>query len=326
MKKNFRTQFKGCLILLLTAFIWGTSFVSQSVGMESVDAFTFMAIRTLLGSAVLIPVFLIRDFFVARTEKKSIISKFDKKAIIYGAILGVFLCAATNFQQFAFYYSTAGKIAFITATYMFFIPIAGLFIKKRIPLVTWLCIVMAFIGLYFLCLPRGFFAQIVSEGFGKGLVNKGDLLTLVAALFFTVQILLIEKFSVQCDGIKLSCMQFFTAGFISMILMFIFEKPQLSSIKEATIPILYSGIMSCGVAYTMQIIGQKYCEATIASLLMSMESVFAAISSAIILHERMSGREIIGCAIMFSAIVLSQVGDIIRERKVERKASLKSED
>ncbi|MCQ2591384.1 MAG: DMT family transporter [Treponema sp.] len=306
--ESTKTQAKGVIILLLTALIWGISFVSQSVGMESVDAFTFMGIRTIMGATVLLPVILIRDKISAKKMTKEELlerKKTDKKTILYGMILGVFLCIATNFQQFAFYYSSAGKIAFITAMYMFFVPIIGLIFKKKVPLITWLCILMGFVGLYFL--------SFTSSGFES--LNKGDILAFICALFFCGQILLIEKYSPYCDGIKLSCVQFYTAGIITVILMFIFEKPQWSNIKQAAIPLLYSGIMSCGVAYTMQVIGQKYCEATIASLLMCMESVFAVLAAAILIHESLSPREIAGCIIMFTAILISQLSDIIKSRR-----------
>lgn len=303
-----KTQLKGVIILLMTALIWGTSFVAQSVGMEDVDAFTFQGVRTLLGAFVLLPFIFVKDKMTARTMTEQQLAERKaqtKKAIKYGAILGLFLCAATNFQQFAFYYSTAGKIAFITAMYMFFVPIVGLFIHKKVPALTWICVVMGFIGLYFLSFEAG-------SGFGD--LNKGDVLSFICALFFCFQILLIEKFSPYCDGVKLSCAQFFTAGILSLILMFIFEKPEWRLIKAAALPILYSGIMSCGIAYTLQIIGQKYCEATIASLLMCMESVFAVLSAAIILHETLTGREIIGCVVMFAAILISQGSDLIKNR------------
>lgn len=303
-----KTQLKGVLILLLTAIIWGASFVSQSVGSESVEPFTFMAVRTLMGATVLVPFILIRDKISGKKltdEQLKERKQSDKKTIIYGAILGIFLAAATNLQQFAFYYSTAGKIAFVTAMYMFFVPIFGLFLKKRIPFITWLCIMMGFVGLFFLCFKGG-------DSFK---MNRGDFLALICAIFFTFQILLIERFSQHCDGIKLSCAQFYSAGFISLILMLIFEKPEWAGIKQAGLALLYSGIMSCGIAYTLQIVGQKYCEATIASLLMCMESVFAALSAAILIHERLTGREIMGCAIMFTAIVISQLGGFFKKTK-----------
>ncbi|MBO4728170.1 MAG: DMT family transporter [Spirochaetaceae bacterium] len=306
--QNSKTQLKGVLILLLTSIIWGASFVSQSVGSASVEPFTFMAIRTLMGATFLVPFILIRDKIAEKKMTEQQISERkanDKKTVAYGAVIGVFLAIATNLQQYAFIYSTAGKIAFITAMYMFFVPIFGLFIKKRIPLITWLCIAMGFVGLFCLCFKGG-------ENFA---INRGDMLTLICALFFTCQILLIERFSPSCDGIKLSCAEFYTAGLISLVLMLIFDKPEWAGIKQAGFALLYSGIMSCGVAYTLQVVGQKYCEATIASLLMCMESVFAALSAAILIHERLAPREIMGCVIMFTAIIVSQLAGLKKPAK-----------
>ena len=324
-----KTQLKGVFLLLITAFIWGTSFVAQSLGMEKIEAFTFNGIRTVMGGIFLLPVILIRELLRNRSVKKTLspdqisdslnngtilenVKKenelaavssqkseniFTKKALKYGIILGCIFCVASNFQQFAFYYSTAGKIAFVTALYMFFVPILGLFIKKKVPLLTWLCVVCGFIGLYFLCITPD---QLNG-------INKGDFLALICAFFYGIHILCVEKFAREVEGTLLSCLQFFVGGGISLILMFIFETPNISDILAAGNPLLYSGIMSCGIAYTLQIIGQKYTEATIASLLMCMESVFAVLSAAIILHEYLTGREILGCVIMFVAIIISQI-------------------
>ncbi|MCR5188776.1 MAG: DMT family transporter [Treponema sp.] len=308
MSKN-QTSFKGVFILLLTAFIWGISFVSQSQGAEHVQPFTFMGIRTFMGACVLLPFILLRDKISAKkmTDKEIADRRVqNKKTIFYGMIMGVFLATATNFQQFAFNYSTAGKIAFITAMYMFFVPLLGLFFRKRLPIITWLAIILGFVGIYFLSFAKG-------AGFGD--LNKGDILALICSLFFTGQILLIERFTKTCDGVKLSCVQFYTAGTITLILMVIFEEPHWADIKAAALPLLYSGIMSCGIAYTLQVVGQKYCEASIASLLMCMESVFAVLAAAVLLQERLSGREIMGCLIMFGAILLSQVTDIVKARR-----------
>ncbi len=309
-----KTQFKGILILLLTAIIWGSSFVAQGLGVENVDAFTFMGVRTILGSLFLLPIVLLRDMHakkgMSRQEKADFKIR-NRKTVIYGIILGVIVCFATNFQQFAFYYSTAGKIAFITASYMFFVPVAGvLFLHKKYPFVTWICVLLGFTGLYFLSFKTNSF----------GSLNKGDILTFICSIFFCAQILLIEKFSPKCDGVKLSCVEFFTSGIITCVLMFIFEKPEWSSIKAAGGAILYSGIMSCGIAYTLQIVGQKYCEATIASLIMCMESVFAVLSAAIVLHERLTFREGMGCVIMFTAILISQLFDIVKSRLEKKRA------
>ena len=307
-----KTQFKGILILLLTAIIWGSSFVAQDLGIDNVQAFTFMGVRTILGSIFLLPIVLVQDFYAKRkmTEQEKADFKINnKKTFFYGIILGIIVCFATNIQQFAFYYSSAGKIAFITASYMFFVPVVGvLFLHKKYPFITWICVLLGFTGLYFLSFKTNSF----------GSLNKGDVLTFICSLFFCAQILLIEKFSQECDGIKLSCIEFFTSGIITCILMFIFEKPEWTSIKAAGGAILYSGIMSCGIAYTLQIIGQKYCEASIASLIMCMESVFAVLSAAIILHERLTLREGIGCIIMFTAILISQLYDIAKNKKEKK--------
>lgn len=297
-----KTQFKGVVLLLLTAIIWGSSFLAQTIGSENVPGFAFMGIRTLIGALFLLPFIIIKDKAALKKmtdEEKHQKKIADKKVLKYGMIIGVFLCIATDFQQFAFYQpgASTGKIAFITAMYMFFVPMIGLILfKKRVSLLTWLCVTIGFVGLYFLCFKT---PEITA-------INFGDVLSLICALFFAFQILFIEKFAPECDGIKLSCIQFFTAGAISTILMFIFERPDFADIKAGLLPILYSGIMSCGFAYTMQVIGQKYCEATIASLLMCMESVFATLFAALFLHESLSGREIAGCIIMFTAIVISQ--------------------
>ena len=286
-----RTKPLGIVLLLITAIIWGSSFVAQSIGMRSIDAFTFTGIRTALGMIFLLPFTLI-------------INKgfdFRKKTLIKGLILGIVFSIAQNFQQFAFYYSTSGKIAFITAFYMFFVPLFSvIFLKKRIAVLTWLSILMGLIGLFLLCMNPADLTDI----------NLGDILALICAVFYAVQIMLIDKFLEDgVSGVQLSFMQFFVAAIISIVAMFIFEKPVLADIKTAAPSLLYSGIMSCGIAYTLQIVGQKHASPVVASLLMCLESVFAVITAAIFLHEGMSAREAIGCVVMFSAIILSQVSE-----------------
>ena len=295
-----KTQIKGALILLLTAFIWGSSFVAQSVGMENVQAFTFGGIRTLMGAAALLPFILVKDITAAKklspeelAEKK----KTDRRSYKHGVFLGLALCVASNFQQWSFNYTASGKIAFITAFYMLFVPILGLFLKKKVSPFIWGCAALGCVGLYFLCIA----------GKGIGELNKGDLLAFICSIFFAVHILVIERFEGGCDAIKLSFMQFVVSGGITCILMFIFDTPDIKAINGAILPLLYSGVLSCGAAYTLQIIGQKYTEATVASLVMCMESVFGVLCGAIILKERMTPFEIIGCVVMFTAIILSQV-------------------
>jgi len=296
-----KTQFKGVFLLLLTAFIWGVAFVAQSEGMEHIDAFTFSGIRMVFGVCVLLPFIIVRDKMQNKKlpdDKK--IKLFDKKLLVCGSMLGVVFFFACNLQQFAFYYTGAGKIAFITALYMFFVPLFGLFFKKRVPWLTWVCVAFGFVGLWFLCIDPA----------NLGGINVGDLLAMGCAVFFAVQILMIEKFAQQIDGVKLSCMQFLVAGTMSCICMFVFENPSLPAIGNAIVPLLYAGVMSCGIAYTLQIVGQKYTESTIASLIMCMESVFAVLASALLLNEVMTTREVIGCVVMFVAIILSQLSEM----------------
>lgn len=307
-----KTQLKGVIMLLLTAFIWGSSFVAQSIGMEAIEAFTFNGIRTLMGAVVLLPVVFFRD--KSKTEKMDEAARrqhkaLNRKTLIYGSILGVFLCIASNFQQFAFNYSESGKIAFITSLYILIVPLLSLIFRKKVPVLTWICVAVGFVGLYFLCIDPN----------NIGAINFGDILTLICAFFFAVHILLVERFVTGLDGVKLSCIQFFVSGTISCILMFIFESPDIEAIGTAIVPLLYSGVMSCGLAYTFQIIGQKYTEATVASLLMCMESVFGVLCGALILHEALSPREIIGCVIMFAAILISQAADVIKRHNPHAK-------
>lgn len=306
-----KMQLIGILLLLVTAFIWGIAFVAQTVGLESVGVFTFSGVRMLLGAAALLPVILIRDRITAasmtveqRTERR----KNDKKTFVSGVILGVVFVIASNFQQYALVYSSAGKVAFITAIYIFFVPLFGLIFKKRVPLLTWICIALGGVGLYFLCI----------DGEGLGNVNIGDVLALICSIAFAVHILLIERFAPEADGLKLSFTQFLVGGLIGCVMMWIFEDPQWSAIWDAAVPLLYAGVMSCGVAYTLQIIGQKYTESAMASLVMCMESVFAVLAAALLLSEVMTGREIVGCVIMFAAITLPHVTSIIVGRKQKR--------
>ena len=289
-----KTKPKGIVLLVLTALIWGSSFVAQSIGIESVDAFTFMALRTILGSLILLPVVLFMG--------DGLRSLFEKKTLRAGIILGTVFAVAQNLQQFAFYYSTSGKIAFLTALYMFFVPIIGIFLGKKILHATWVSIFMALAGLFLLCMnPEDMTA-----------INKGDILAISCGFVYAFQIMLIDKFTGEnINGIRLSFLEFFTAAGITSIMMLIFEHPTAEGVKAAAPAIMYSGIMSCGIAYTLQVIGQKYASPVVASLIMCFESVFAALTGWLILKETLSAREIAGCAVMFAAIILSQVFESI---------------
>jgi drug/metabolite transporter (DMT)-like permease len=293
-----KTTPKGIILLLITAIVWGSSFVAQEIGMKSIDAFTFTGIRTTLGAIALLPIVLIINKGM----------DLRKSTLKMGLILGIVFSIAQNFQQFAFYYSTSGKIALITAFYMFFVPLFSVFLGKKIKLLTWLAILMGLFGLFLLCINPSDLTKI----------NLGDVLALICAVFYAVQIMLIDKFTENdISGVQLSFMQFVVAAVISIVAMFIFEHPVIADIKTAAPSLLYSGIMSCGVAYTFQIIGQKHANPVVASLLMCMESVFAVIAAALVLHQGMSLREGAGCVIMFAAIVISQLSESLSQRPSE---------
>ena len=293
-----KTTPKGIILLLITAIIWGSSFVAQEIGMKSIDAFTFTGIRTALGALALLPVVLIVNKGM----------DLRKDTLIAGLVLGVVFSIAQNFQQFAFYYSTSGKIAFITAFYMFFVPLFSVFLGKKIRLLTWLATLMGLFGLFLLCINPSDLTKI----------NLGDVLALICAVFYAFQIMLIDKYlEKDVSGVQLSFMQFVVAAVISIVAMFIFEHPVIADIKTAAPSLLYSGIMSCGIAYTLQIVGQKHSNPVVASLLMCMESVFAVIAAALVLHQGMSLREGAGCVIMFAAIIISQLSESLSQRPSE---------
>lgn len=296
MKKE---QMKNSLLLLLTAFIWGVAFVAQSVGGEAVGCFTFNGVRSLIGAIVLIPVIFFLDGQKKKElgEEKFLEQKGDKKTLILGGICcGVMLCIASNFQQFGISFTTVGKAGFITAMYILIVPIFGLFMKKKVGAKVWIGVVLATIGLYMLCMT--------SESFS---LSKGDFLVLICALFFSLHILIIDYFSPKVDGVRMSCIQFFVCGVISTAIAFVTESPSLHSILSGWLPILYAGVLSCGVAYTLQIVGQKNMDPTVASLILSFESVFSVLAGWVILNQTLSGREILGCILMFLAIILAQL-------------------
>ncbi len=287
-------KLKGNIILFITAIIWGMSFVAQSVGMEHIEPNTFMAIRTLMGGIVLLPVIFILD--KAKKKQKTHKKTDMKKLLIYGAVCGMFLCIAQTLQTYGLQTTTTAKSGFLTALYIIFVSVIGLFVGKKLTLKMVLGILTAVVGMYFLCL------------FGENITfNVGDGLTVLCAVFFAGQILCIDKFVSDMDGLKLSCTQFLFAGTINLIAMFILETPDIKNILACATALLYSGVMSCGVAYTLQVIGQKYADPTSASIIMSLESVFAAISGWIILSQSMVISQIIGCLLMFLAIVLVQL-------------------
>ncbi len=297
-----RKMLGGNFALLLAAFIWGTSFVAQDVGKDYVEAFTYNGIRMLMGVGVLLPVILVMQLKKRKTDTRTPEQK-KKDNLLQaksGVICGLLLFCASNLQQFAFYYIPAdegasGKIGFITALYMLLVPIFGLFLKQRQRALVWFAVVMGCVGAYLLCVDSAM------------TIGLGEILALGCAVFFAFHILYIDSVSAKVDGVILSCSQFLVVGILSIIFMFIFENPQVSNIKAAIVPMLYSGVMSSGIAYTLQIIGQKHTKPAVASLLMCLESVFAVLAGWVILHEALSARELIGCVVMFVAIILTNL-------------------
>lgn len=297
-----KTQMRNSLLLLLTAVIWGVAFVAQSVGMDYVGAFTFNCVRSIIGGLVLIPciVFLknLKYKEMGGQGKLSVKESLQvtRVELVGGICCGVALFAASNFQQFGISYTTVGKAGFITALYVVIVPIMGLFFKKKVSFVIWISVVLSVVGLYLLCMTENSFS-----------LAFGDLLVLICALLFSVHILVIDYFSPKGDGVIISCIQFFVSGVLSGVMMFLFETPRVEGILAAWMPILYAGVLSCGVAYTLQIVGQKDMNPTVASLILCLESVVSALAGWLILGQALNAREMAGCFLMFFAIVLAQL-------------------
>lgn len=288
----------GPILLISAAMIWGLSFVAQKQGMEYVEGFTFNGIRSLIGGIVLLPVI----FFRSRknpVELSPVEKKQNRRDNIKGIlIVGTMLCIGSNLQQFAFDYIEPGKVGFITALYMLLVPlISFIAYKKKQPVTTWIGVILGVGGLYMICMGG-------ASSFSLG---KGEILAMLCSIAFALHIIVIDKYAPKIDTIVLSCGQYLVTGVVSCILMFIFEKPDVGNIMQAAVPILYAGIMSCSCAFTFQIIGQKYTEPTLASMLLCTESVFSVIFSFIILGERMTVIEYVGCAVMFTAIIIAQL-------------------
>ena len=304
-------NFKGSIMLLITSIIWGTAFVAQSEGMNYVEPFTYNAMRTLLGGVVLIPVMILFRFSDKRNGKKKSSCSL-KNTVIGGICCGVALFIASSFQQAGIAQTTAGKAGFVTALYIVIVPMIGIFLHKKMPLRMWLFIAIALAGFWLLC---------IKQDIG---ISSGDLLVFFGAIAFAVHITVIDYFNQKnTDGILMSCIQFFTAGLLMLICMFIFEKPTIPNIMGAGGTILYAGILSCGVAYTLQILGQKHTNPTLATMLMSLESVFAALSGWLILGEKLSIKEFIGCVLIFAAVILAQLAGTDKLKKIEMNGEVK---
>lgn len=286
---------KNFILLFIAAIIWGIAFVAQSAGMDYVGPYTFNATRSLLGSAVLVPCIFILNRLNQRTQEEKKPKDNPKDLLVGGILCGLVMFVATSLQQIGILYTTVGKAGFITALYIIIVPILGIFLKRKAGIKIWISVVIAVVGLYLLCM-KGSFS-----------LGKGDFLVLMCSLSFSVHIMVVDHYTVKVSGTKLSCIQFFVSGILSSIPMFLFENPDWSSICAAWLPIVYAGVLSCGVAYTFQIIGQRGTDPTIASLILSLESVMSVLAGWLILGQVLSPREILGCILMFSAIVLAQV-------------------
>lgn len=288
----------GPIFLVTAAMIWGLSFVAQNEGMNYIGAFTYNGIRMMMGGIVLLPLIAYNRYknpVKLSAEEKT---KKIKSTFVGITLVGLCLFVGSTFQQFAFNYTEVGKIGFITALYMIFVPVFGLFLKKKAPFTVWIGVMLGVIGLYFICIGS-------SSSFNIG---KGELLTLICAIAYAIHILVIDKFASEIDCIELSCGQFFVTGIISCILMFIFEKPNIVGIRQTLIPLLYSGVMSSGVAFTLQIVGQKRTDPTIAAMLLCLESVFSVLFAFIVPpHEKLMPVEYFGCAVIFIGILIAQI-------------------
>ena len=283
---------KNNILLVLTALIWGCAFVAQSVGMDFVGPFTFNMARFLIGAIVLLPVI----WFMDRQRKTGAEKGAGQKTLIIGGICcGIALAVASTLQQWGILFTTVGKAGFITAMYIVIVPLLGIFIGKKVrPLIIG-CVAIAVVGFYFLCM---------TESLRLGL---GDFLVLLCAIAFSIHILVIDHFSPKVDGVKMSAIQFLTAAIISAVPTLLWEQPVLTEILQAWQPVLYAGVMSCGVAYTLQIIAQKNADPTVASLLLSLESVFSVLAGWVLLGQGLSLKELFGCVLIFCAIILAQL-------------------
>ena len=301
-------QIRNSVLLVLTAFIWGIAFVAQSEGGNAVGPFTFNGIRSLIGSIVLLPVIALLDRMKLTSKKP--VTKAEKKTLLIGGLsCGVLLFLASSAQQLGIYLGTpAGKAGFLTACYILLVPVLGLFLKKKCGARVWVGIAITLVGLYLLCMSETLRLQ------------RSDLLLLACALLFAVHILVIDYFSPLVDGVRMSCIQFLVCGILSLIPMFFSEirvgaDIWLAKLTDpgAWLAILYAGVLSCGVAYILQIVGQNGINPTVASMLLSLESVFSVLAGWIILKQSLGAKELLGCGLIFIAIILAQLPEKKKE-------------
>ena len=298
-----RKALRGSLLLLLGAVIWGAAFAAQRAGMDHVGPFTFSGVRMLLAGIVMIPASML-----SRRKAGPVTVEVQKKQRRGGLICGLLLFFATSLQQIGLVYTSAGKAGFITALYVVLVPVAGwVFLRKQPGKMIWAGVGLAVIALYLLCVP--------AEGF---VIERGDALLLGCAVCFTGQILCVDHYAPQVDGLTLARDEFLITGALSMIIAVFTEEIRMDGILEAAFPIIYSGVFSGAVGYSLQIIGQRDVNPTVASLVMCLEAVFAVLTGAILLGERMTGREIAGCVLMFCAVILSQLSAAFKGNRTQK--------
>lgn len=293
---------RGSAMLLAATLIWGTSLVAQSVGTSYVGALTFNAVRFFIGALTLSP------YLVYARKKEKYFATIDRNTLAAGAICGCVIFITATLQQIGISFTTVGKAGFLTALYIVFVPLLGLIFKKKVQWYIWICIVAAMVGMYLLCIQDNFY------------LGFGDTLVFLCAISTAIHILLIGCYSKRVNGVLLSCIQFLVCGVLSLLAALLFEEISLAAIWAAKGPILYTGIFSCGIAYTLQVLGQKHVSPVIAALILSMESVFSVFSGWVILGETLSTKEIVGCALMLIAIIVSQLPDAVNDYKVHLKA------
>ncbi len=308
-----KQQLLGIVFMLLATIFWGTTFVAQSAGMDHLGPFTYNCCRSFVGCIVLIPIAIFYDRFnnkgvSSQAEGAPSVSSNKKNLIIGGIVCGVVLTVASGLQQIGIVYTSIGKTGFLTVLYIVIVPLLGLFLKKKCQLNVWISVIIAVVGLYLLCITENF--SIVPT----------DLYVLGCAVMYAVHILVVDHYSPKVNGVWLSCIQFFVCGILSGVIMFIIETPTIENIIACAGPILYAGVFSSGVAFTLQILGQKYLDATLAALIMSMESVISVLSGWIFLHEMLSPREILGCVFVFIAVLLAQFAFPSKKAKKEARA------
>ena len=289
-----KTKIQGCIILLLTTIIWGCAFVAQSVGMDHIGPFTFQAVRSFLAVLTLLPVIYLFD--LKKKDGKTYIARWrNRKLWIAGSLCGIALFVASGAQQVGLIDTDAGKAGFLTSMYIVIVPILGLFFRKKLSPATVIGVLVAVAGLYLL------------SGAGATGIAPGDMLMILCAFAFAVQILLVERLGSDMDGLRLNCIQCLVCSVLSAVVMVLTETPTFGSLVDCALPLAYAGCLSMGVAYSLQIIGQQKLDSVPAAIIMSLESVFAALAGWLLLNERMSPRELAGCALLFTAVILSQI-------------------